>query len=184
MLPQLFQLFTQEAPHCRLITSHLSRYDDLSAAFDGGVDLAVGQYENMDKHHHAKLYDDSFVVVHSAAQKFNITKQNYLYGQHIRVSLGDVRPSVIDETLELHSARRQTVLSVPHYILALKLAEEEGYMLTISEKTIQPFLKHFKLSVSPYPFKMPPYPTHMLWHVRTAQEPAHLWLRSLLQKAA
>jgi hypothetical protein len=76
------------------------------------------------------------------------------------------------------------VISMPHF-LALPALLEHPDLTAIVPRPLAPSLAGFrKLSIYELPYKPSVVDVSILWHERTAKEPAHRWLRELLGRAA
>jgi DNA-binding transcriptional LysR family regulator len=185
----LFEQLYKKAP---LINVDIMSFGQDSDPFDalklGNADVAVGNWAELpDNLHYSHLYHDSMVCLmrkdHPYAQ--GITKQQYLDANHVAPSPYSVgKRGVVDTYLSRHRLKRNVVVTVPFFNLAPYAIMETDLIFTVNRSLAQLFATQFDLAIvdSPLPFPIVSYV--QLWHERTHQSHALIWLRKEITIAA
>lgn len=179
---QLTSDIQKNAPHCSIITSNISRYDNIEERLNNDIDCVIG---NFDKRPNGfttkKLYEENFICLYKKGLFASpISKEIFLNYNHIRVGLGGLKNSIIDENLKLFGYQRNITISVPHYILGLKLTEKNNLIFTCPKALALKFIHYFDIEYCDYPFDIKPQTISCVWHNRKNQDSAQKWLREMI----
>jgi DNA-binding transcriptional LysR family regulator len=183
--PVLIARVGEEAPGVRL--HFVQKVDNKDSALlrDGTVDLETGVVRNTSgpEVRVQALFSDRFIGVvrmgHTLS-KGKITPARYSAGRHIYVSrLGDEK-GPMDEALSLLGLERKIVTIVNGFSTALALARSSDLIASVPERhtgNLRTGMHSFPLPVS-----TPAFTVSLLWHPRMHADPAHRWLRGLVQE--
>jgi DNA-binding transcriptional LysR family regulator len=146
--------------------------------------LAAGQDSAL---RHALLYDTRYVCVmrrgHPLAEAA-LTLDAYCAAQHLLTSTTGRPQGFVDQALTALGRQRRVVLSVNQHYTAGEVISRSD-LLTVLPLAYLPATGHAgELVVRELPFDLGAMQVTMLWHMRRDAEPAHRWLRALVQQAA
>ncbi|GEO18144.1 LysR family transcriptional regulator [Microvirga aerophila] len=189
LLPQLFQKMEAIARHVtlRVIPSGLPTPDLLR---EGRCDLLISPLppEGMDilqKH----LLQDKYVCYYDPRMRVAPqTQEDYLAGRHITVVYTDNERLNFDKRLARQGVARNIAVSVPAFSAVPAFLEGSELLASMPNLLSQGLMRTFA-SIS-LPLKtvgtdgFVALPMYMAWHRRFQQDPAHQWLRNLLEETA
>jgi hypothetical protein len=75
-------------------------------------------------------------------------------------------------------------VAVPHFLVAPLVVTHSDYVLTLAERVARTLRPELGLTIVEPPIELPGFEIAMHWHVRHDADPAHLFLREQLRKAA
>ncbi len=183
--PDLIARVAEEAPGVRL--HFVQKLDNKDSALlrDGTVDLETGVVRNTSgpEVRLQALFSDRFIGVvrmgHALSQG-EITAARYSAGRHIYVSrLGDEK-GPMDEALSSLGLEREIVTIVNGFSTALALARASDLIASVPERhtgNLRAGMHSF-----PLPIPTPAFTVSLLWHPRMHADPAHRWLRGIVQE--
>jgi DNA-binding transcriptional LysR family regulator len=89
----------------------------------------------------------------------------------------------VDRALGELGLGRRVVVTVPTFAAALDLVATTDLVATLPERLVRllPPSQLEALSVTPPPVPLAPFRLLALWHARADADPAHRWLRGLLE---
>jgi DNA-binding transcriptional LysR family regulator len=166
---------------------------DLPAHLDRGeLDLAIGSFDDAgERFAYASLLDDSFIVTMrqdhpaggSPARQREMTAEALAGLPHLEISSSGEDSSFVDRWLDTRGLTRNVMHRAPLLSAAAILAGSD-MVAVLSLQLAKNFVRSHGLSTRELPFVSPSISTGMLWHRRFDDQPAHLWLRKLVQQAA
>lgn len=111
-----------------------------------------------------------------------LTLESYCELQHVLVSpTGGSFHGFIDEHLEPLGMRRKVVLSIQQFILAPAIVQVTDYVCTLPSRLAA---RHRdKLDIFELPFETSGFTVFLGWHPRNHADPAHKWMRELIQRS-
>jgi DNA-binding transcriptional LysR family regulator len=180
---QLIARVASEAPHVRLW--FLPKPDkDSTPLREGAVDLETGVTgKSMGPEIRTQgLFRDRFIGVvrkGHALSKGRITPKRYATGAHVIISRRGLQLGPVDEALERLDLARHAVATVSGFAAAIALARGSDMIATVPEKhtyTLCEGMHRFAL-----PMPLPGFTISLFWHPRLDADPAHRWMRSLVQ---
>ena len=183
--PGLIARVAEEAPGVRL--HFVQKLDNKDSALlrDGTVDLETGVVRDTlgPEVRVQALFSDRFMGVvrmgHDLSQG-EITPARYSAGRHIYVSRRGDDKGPMDEALSSLGLERQIVTIVNGFSTALALARASDLIASVPERhtgNLRSGLHSF-----PLPVPTPVFTVSLLWHPRMHADPAHRWLRGLVQE--
>lgn len=182
--PALIKRVGDQAPGIRL-RFMLKPDKDSASLRDGRVDLEtgiVGATTGPEIRTQA-LFRDRFIGVVRAGHPLSqgdITPARYAAGSHILVSRQGLDGGPMDEALAAIGLNRDITTSVGGFSSALALARATDLIATVPERHttgLRGGLFSFAL-----PFSLPEMTISLLWHPRQDADPAHRWLRGVIQE--
>ena len=185
VLPALVRAVRTQAPNVRLDIQSMGE-TTLARLKTGDIDLTfIGADPPGGALKSQELFRERFTGLlcarHPLAVKAGqnaVTLDDYLAYPHVMVSFRDPRQSPIDARLAELGRKRSIAVTTPNF--ASNVASIGGTDLIMSlpsrlaAKTIRADLIQFDL-----PLDVPDYPYSLLWHTRSDQDQAMIWLRQI-----
>ena len=91
---------------------------------------------------------------------------------------------LVDRALAAGGLKRRTPVSVPVFASAFALLAENDLVAILPEGISRAQAGRFGLVLRKLPLAVPGYTLAIVWHQRTAHDPAHRWLRERLTAIA
>lgn len=114
------------------------------------------------------------------AESGELTPASYAGGRHISVSRLGLPKGQIDDTLATLGLERQIATVVGSFASALALARGSDLIASVPER--QTGILRAGMHSFALPFPAPQITVSLLWHPRFDADPAHRWLRALVQE--
>lgn len=136
-----------------------------------------------------RVLEEKFVCVvradHPTVGK-KMTLERYLELGHVLVSPGGTRAGIVDDALAKHGLARRIAVVVPHFLVAPFLVERTDLVLTLAARIARSLAPAVKLRslAPPDELDLPGFEIRLVWHERDHADPAHAWLRALVQSVA
>ena len=189
LLPPLLAAAAREAPGVTLEIVPSSRRGNAWLLEAGDLDLALGAIvDEAPGIRRMDLCTEGFVC---AARKGHpridgaLSLEDYVETPHILITLGDDRgPTWIDQALAKLGRQRRVAARVRYFMSAPLVVARSDLLLTGPSMLIRYFAELVPLQVLAPPIPLPTYPEEAYWHERFDGDPAHTWLRSLVQRTA
>lgn len=189
LLPALLQAMAREAPGITLEIVPSARRGNAWLLETGELDLALGAIvEHSSAIRRMDLCTEGFVC---AARKGHprirgkLDLATYVETPHLVITLGDdAAPTWVDQALAKLNERRRVALRMRYFMAAPLVIAESDLLLTGPSMLIRYFARLVPLQVLAPPIELPTYPEEAYWHERFQDDPAHTWLRHLVQKTA
>ena len=198
LIPPLLRRLREMAPNIILDLMTPSDVSFLDVE-QGKVDMVINRFDDIPQSfHQTTVWRDDFCCMVSVDNPIldNFSLKNYLKAQHVWVSKTGygvgvgVNPSDVqrlgwvDEVLgQLGNKRRITVFT-RHYQAAMLLAEQNDLVVTIPSRAALLQSHNDRLAVKAPPFEIPPIQLKMVWSPLLHHDPAHRWMRRLINEVA
>lgn len=174
----------KEAPGIRLCFLQKPNKESTSLR-DGTVDLETGVIEETTSPElrTRALFRDHFIGVVRMGHPLEtqeVTLASYVASRHICVSRKGVARGIIDDALSTVDATRDIATIVGGFSTAVALARSSDLIATVPERhtgNLRSGMHTFQL-----PFDTPVITVSMIWHPRMDADPAHRWLRGIIQE--
>lgn len=200
LIPGLTDTLEQEAPGVALRVVPLTTRDPRQLLDEESCDLAVGYFPSVVPDLTAKaqsgetmpflfqrLYDGEYVCVmrrdHPLASG-PFTLNRYCAARHMLVSFSGRPYGFIDESLAAMGRERRVVLTVNQFFTAGRVVANSNLLTVLPRHFVQVTGIAEQLTLRPLPFKVSPVHIDALWHRRSQQRSAHVWLRQAVARAA
>ena len=109
----------------------------------------------------------------------------YVETPHLLITLGDdAGPTWVDQALAKLGKKRRVAARVRYFTTAPLVIARTDLLLTGPSMLIRYFADLVPLQILKPPIDLPTYPEEAYWHERFDADPAHAWLRDLVQKSA
>ena len=200
LIPGLNDTLEQEAPGIALRVIPLTTRDPRELLDNESCDLAVGYFPSVVPDLTAKaqngetmpfffqrLYEGEYVCVmrkdHPLASG-PFTLNRYCSARHMLVSFSGRSYGFIDESLAALGRERRVVLTVNQFFTAGRVVANSNLLTVLPRHFLQVTGIADQLAQRPLPFKVSPVHVDALWHRRSQQQSAHLWLLDAVTRAA
>lgn len=188
VVPRLVARLRKAAPRVRLVCVPLDRprlADDLaSGTLDGALDIPIRVGEGVLQQPLPGA--DPLVVLappdHPAVVEEAIPLEAYLAHAHVAVSSRRSGLTIEDAALARLGRRRDIALCVQSHAVAVQVAREQGWLLTLAERFCPPG-RHDGLAAFAPPFALPPIQYRLYFHRSQQDDPALCWLREQITAA-
>ena len=189
LMPALLDAAAREAPGTSLEIVPSSRRGNAWLLETGDVDLALGAIvDEAPGIRRMDLLTEGFAC---AARKGHpsidgaLDLDSYVQTPHLLITLGDdTGPTWIDQALTKLGRKRHVAARVRYFMAAPLIVARSDLLLTAPSMLIRYFAELVPLQVLRPPIDLPTFPEEAYWHQRFDQDPAHTWLRNLVQRTA
>ncbi|WP_434707484.1 LysR family transcriptional regulator [Pseudomonas sp. R1-1] len=181
VLPALSGL-REQAPGTRLAVIDLHPQQLVKEAEQGVFDLALHISEDAPPELHRRpLFQEHYLLAgrlgHPQLQTAP-TRERFCTLEHVLVSReGGGFFGVTDRALADVGLRRNVVLSVPHFLMAMSVLVSTDLVAMLPSRLVR---GNPALQVVDAPLEVPGYEMAMFWGERAHRDPAHKWLREHL----
>lgn len=136
---------------------------------------------------HRRLYDSQYVCVmrrgHPLAGQ-PLTLDAYCEAHHLMVSFSGRPHGQVDQALAALGRQRRIVLTVNQFFTAGQVVTQSDLLTVLPLSFVAATGTQDQVVTRALPFALAPIAVQMLWPVRQDADPAHRWLRALVQQAA
>jgi DNA-binding transcriptional LysR family regulator len=186
LLPTLAAELSLVAPGVRLLVSNARAGDLLAELRHGETQLAFDfkPVENEEIRCERLAQGASVVLARPdhPALADGLTKELYFKLSHVElVWARSTKVSGVAVELERMRRQRQVAISAPTLMVAAGVAAASDHVATVSDFVANVLAKHFRLTIHPLPFSLPPIALCNLWHSRFDDDVAHRWLRGTIR---
>tara|TARA_B100000003_G_scaffold133162_1_gene119418 strand:- start:3528 stop:4433 length:906 start_codon:yes stop_codon:yes gene_type:complete len=184
VLPILMQKVHELAPNVRLSSYYTGREDLKHAMASNEVSFAVDPFPPSDSEIKKELiFEDVFVCgfrkEHKLAKEKNISIEQYIDLDHIKISGRRQGAALVDNALAKLQLDRKVVLRAQHYLIAPEILNTTDMVLTCTKS----FANKHSLAYKTLPFEVAPSQFFLAWHELNDNDPGHIWLKKLIKQS-
>ena len=184
VLPILMQKVHEAAPNVKLSSYYTSREDLKHAMAANEVSVAVDPFPPSDSEIKKELiFEDIFVCGfrkgHRLAKEKNISIEQYLDLDHIKMSARSQGAALVDNALAKLQLDRKVVLRAQHYLVSPEILNNTDMVLTCTKS----FANKHDLAFKTLPFEVAPSQFFLAWHESNDSDPGHIWLKKLIKQS-
>ncbi len=186
IMPAIMERIIAESPRIRVRIVHRRIYS-ISEILDGTADVLLGTVpDNPPKHCVVQpLYDDRYVCLmhksHPMAER-TLTLEDYVRYPHSIVHTGESPSTTIDDQLTKMGLSRTVVKRSPHFVASILAIGDSHIIQTIPQRLAEKITHHSDLVMKELPLDVGPVRVGMMWHMRDAKDPAHIWFRGVIKE--
>ncbi len=194
LMPGLVQAIEAQQALANLRVLPLATRDPRPLLENGEADVAVGHFPDAVAAitaqgggatlRHVRLYDTRYVCVmragHPLAQA-PLTLDAYCQAHHLLVSFSGRAHGFIDQALSGLGRKRRILLTVNQFFVAGQVVNGSDLLAVLPLSFLSATGNQQALVVRELPFSVQRVQVEMLWHMRKSADPAHQWLRELIQ---
>ena len=183
----LLSLLRAEAPSVALqITSYPDLREQLEA---GAIDVAITvKTRPLKIFAEQPLFSDGFVCVlrkgHPALRQGRFNLQRYLALEHLLVAPGGTPGNFVDTELSRRNLTRRVALQISSFLVAPQLVAESDMITTGPELLLRQVSAYQPVVLLRAPLQLPRFELALVWHTRRDHDPAHVWMRDVVVRAA
>ena len=200
LMPGLVGTLEQEAPGVSIRVVPLTTRDPRRLLDEETCDLAIGYFPSLLADltaseqsgeplpfSHQRLYDGEYVCVmrkdHPLAAG-PLTLSRFCAARHMLVSFSGRPYGFIDEALASLGRKRHVVLTVNQFFTAGRVVANSNLLTVLPRHFVRVTGIAEQLELRPLPFDVSPVHVDAVWHRRSRQRSAHMWLRQAVVRAA
>ncbi|MEO7159821.1 MAG: LysR family transcriptional regulator [Polaromonas sp.] len=200
LIPGLTEILEREAQGVSIRVVPLTTRDPRRMLDEESCDLAVGYFPSVmpDLTVRAqngepvpflfqRLYDGEYVCVmrkdHALADS-PLTLDQFCAARHMLVSFSGRPYGFIDESLAALGRERRVVLTVNQFFTAGRVVANSNLLTVLPRHFVPVTGIAEQLAQRALPFRVSPVHIDALWHRRSAQQSAHIWLRRAVLRSA
>ncbi|CAM3482160.1 LysR family transcriptional regulator [Polaromonas hydrogenivorans] len=200
LIPGLTEILEREARGVSIRVVPLTTRDPRRMLDEQACDLAVGYFPSVVPDLTAKaqngeampfffqrLYDGEYVCVmrkdHPLAGGV-LSLDDFCNARHMLVSFSGRPYGFIDESLAALGRERRVVLTVNQFFTAGRVVAHSNLLTVLPRHFVRVTGIAEQLALQTLPFAVSPVHVDSLWHRRSEQRSAHVWLRQAVLRAA
>ena len=200
LIPGLNDILEREAPGVAIRVVPLTTRDPRKLLDEDACELAVGYFPSVVPDLTARaqngealpflfqrLYDGEYVCVMRTGHPLAsgpLTLSRYCAARHMLVSFSGRSYGFIDESLAALGHKRRVVLTVNQFFTAGRVVANSNLLTVLPRHFVPVTGMAEQLTMRTLPFAVSPVQIDALWHRRSEQRSAHVWLRQALVRAA
>ncbi|MDB5869612.1 MAG: transcriptional regulator, LysR family [Polaromonas sp.] len=200
LMPGLIDILEHEAPGVSMRVVPLTTRDPRKLLDEEICDLAVGHFPAVladltaraqsggaVAFSHHRLYDGEYVCVMRAGHPLAggpLTLDGYCAARHMLVSFSGRPYGFVDESLASLGRQRHVVLTVNQFFTAGRVVANSNLLTVLPCHFVRVTGIAGQLVLRPLPFEVAPVHVDAIWHRRSGQRSAHVWLRQAVLRAA
>jgi DNA-binding transcriptional LysR family regulator len=134
-----------------------------------------------------RLYKETFICMTRPDHpilSMEATLENYLSFKHIAVHPSESSESSVDNALKSIGKFRHVAIKSPYSLVVNLMINDSDLVATLPKRNALFFSNKQNLPTFEVPFGIPGFDVDMLWHRSLNDDPAHKWLRMVVQKIA
>lgn len=180
VIPKLYAVLEQQAPHMTLQTVQLNRRDAVKSLSSGQLDFVLDAPLLADNQLcHEPLNESRYVCLvrddHLATQG-SLTLDDYLQLTHVHVSSRTRGSAYVDYALEKLNLSRRIAVRTQHFLMLPILLTKTNLAATVPEVFSDfPGTKALEL-----PIELEPLGSHLYWHESRDADPIIHWIKNIL----
>ncbi len=163
--------------------------EDVEALRDGTIDLDVGIHERTTPDlRNESLYSDVFVALvardSALGRRRRPTPAQLCQHPHISTSRRGRSRGPLDDALAPLGLHRHVAAVVTSYPVAVMMAAESDLVALVPKRLALYYTGRLNVRWFAVPLEMPTFEVSQQWHSRLDRDPAQLWLRGQVSRAA
>ena len=186
-LPPLLDHLAKSAPRIDLQITDISLKLETADLSTGRIDLALAPGGISDPLREQFLLQEEFVCIvrkdHPVVKK-RLTLKQFVELGHVLVAPRGKPGSLVDRLLAEEGLSRRVAVTTPHFLVAPQAVASSHYVSTLPARVARAFAARYPLTIHKPPIPISGFSMHMIWHNRTAHDPAQRWLRQLFLELA
>ncbi|HSH86089.1 MAG TPA: LysR family transcriptional regulator [Methylophilus sp.] len=113
-----------------------------------------------------------------------ITKDQYEHLKHVNVMPPGRMRAGLFQALDRQGLKREVAVSVTHFLSVPEVISVTDYCTTLPNQICRRLANDARLKILATPVDLGTFPIDIAWHVRYRHDPAHRWLRSVIEEVA
>lgn len=187
IVPLVVTRLAKEAPHLEVLMIPQQTFS-LDKLEQNSVDLMLGAFAEIPAgFHHERIMSDRFISVVRSGHpllKGEVTPERFITFRHIVVSITGEGLGPVDHGLQKIGLKRHIALRVPNFIAAFLCVSTTDLIATLPYRLATQLAGSVNLQLIEPPVQLGRIRVSQVWHERQHYDPAHIWLRNLVQEEA
>jgi len=189
LVPRLIEQLAASAPGVRLVV----RPSDFRTLMDrldvGDADLALSATptSGLERRYIVRpLHEESFAVLFDAAQMGTVGPldlDTFADAPQVLLSIAGDLHGPIDDALAQLGRSRRVLAAVTHFPTIPFVLRRLPAVASVPATAARYYAASYNLALSPLPIVVPSFEVALIWHARTAADPAHAWFRQIVAGA-
>ncbi|WP_353189437.1 LysR family transcriptional regulator [Pandoraea pnomenusa] len=186
-LPPIYARVAASAPQVEIEIVQATIDDAAKWLASGKVDLVIGNMQLIGQNIRRKgLFREHYECVlrqgHPSADP-QLTLARFIEARHVMVTSPFSGHALVENALRQHSVSRQIVMQILHFTILPQLLASSDLMATVPSRVGKQFAQVAPLQTVPLPIDIEPFEVGMYWHEFQDDNPAHMWMRGLVDDA-
>lgn len=190
LLPSLVRQIIDDASNIDIIIQHVNYISDsqIKQMEDDKLDLIIGfQPDIPEPLITEELFEDYPVCAgwsKNPLLKKPLTLKNYAQAKHLLILFAETKTQSYSERFLKESGyHRRNVITLSHTAAAMQALPHTPLITTVMKQVAKKIATDLDVSFQPVPLKYPKIMITQAWHPKNSDDPAHIWLREIIQKA-
>lgn len=113
-----------------------------------------------------------------------MTREQFETLKHVNIMPPGRMRAGLFQALAQQQLKRDVAISVTNFFAVAEMVAVTDYCATLPSLICRRLMQDSRLKILPSPVDLGSFPVEMAWHVRYRHDPAHRWLRALIQDVA
>ena len=189
LVPRLLERLAKVAPNVDL-SAQTAVTEPTLALEEGQLDLLIQPTRSGDQtdgFHMEELWEDRLVGVARRGHPLTrgkVTLERFAGASHALVSPRGRPGGMVDDVLKQHGVPRRIAFTTPSFLVAPQVVSMTDLVMTLPARIAAALEGHLRLATFEPPIEVPGFRIAMFWHDRHDSDPAHLFIRGEIAKAA
>lgn len=189
IMPPLMKLLAEEAPDVSVMVRQPQPGLTFDAPQSGELHASIGAMIKPPASCRRKqLFRAKHVCLvrqgHPAASLRKLSIEQYCELSHVQISPFGRPGSQVDDALAKLGHYRRIALELPHFLAAPEVLANTDLITMMPERLALRLTERWPLRIVQPPIEIEPFTMALIWHERCQHDPAHIWLREMVVKAA
>jgi DNA-binding transcriptional LysR family regulator len=191
LLPRLLDRLARDAPGVVLHTeAPVGAHETYRRLASGRLDLAIGRFEDPPAGIHREVLTTDRIVyvarkghprIRKALSKADVRRERLLV--QAPATAGETS-ATLRTIHQLRESVPEMIAATPHLLASLFIVSQTDLVTGTVERVAEMYKDVLGLAVFPAPSKLRPIDTHIAWHQRSLNSPAHRWMLARFQDPA
>lgn len=182
VLPKLMSVLSRHAPDISLDVVRIQEREDAIAVLDSGAaDITVSVSPRLPGRLSSEhLFEESFTCLMCSEHlsESQMSLETFTRQPHVLVSLTGDRTGFVDLELKKRDLDRFVRLTLPQFLAVPEIVRTGSAIATLPSRIAARFSANDPLLVEAAPpIELPTFSMSLIWHKRSSESDAHLWLR-------
>ncbi|WP_240198039.1 LysR substrate-binding domain-containing protein [Novosphingobium sp. P6W] len=113
-----------------------------------------------------------------------MTREQFETLKHVNIMPPGRMRAGLFQALAQQQLKRDVAISVTNFFAVAEMVAVTDYCATLPSLICRRLMQDSRLKILPSPVDLGSFPVEMAWHARYRHDPAHRWLRALIQDVA
>lgn len=186
-VPGILERLARDAPNATLQCLSYSHHELGRAMEDGVVDLSIGYFPDLISPgiRSELLFEHPFIcLVRKNNPKVSeiLTLTDFMAMDHLVVRQEGRSQEIFERTMASNGLARPILLQLPHFTSVPHILATSDMITTVPRMVGVAFAEKFGLRMLEPPIEIPQIEVRLFWHRRAQNDPALVWLRSVVSE--